>query len=147
MILRGARSYLEGEDALLLDGFDLGDNVVVDPEDGDRNPSTPLVPERRHAALHGDRPRAPRFGAHHPGLRLDDASRAAAGELALVDEDLGGEAPVGEEGRDTRAGTGGAEKAGEEASRGERHGGGGGGGDGRGGEGTITGRKRGGRGR
>lgn len=88
------RSYLQGKHPLLLDSLHLGDDVVVQPNDRDRNPGAPLVPNRRHPAFDGDRPRPSRVGAHNPGLRLDDPADAAGLIFAGADDGLLAEAPV-----------------------------------------------------
>lgn len=68
---------LQRKDAFFLNGFDLRDDVVIDPEDRHRNPSSPFVPESSHPTLYGDDP-CP-FGApgHLSGFRLDDPSRSS----------------------------------------------------------------------
>lgn len=85
-------SNLQGKDPFLLDSLHLGDDVVIQPKDRDRNPSVPLVPQRCHSALDGDGSCPPRVGAHHRGLRLDDP--AAGLVVASVVEGLRAEAPV-----------------------------------------------------
>ena len=119
--------HLQRVEALLLDGLDLADDVVVDPEDGDGHLGPPLVPHRRHAALDADQAGPPRLRAHGPRTRLNDpapALAAAAAGIVVVevrDEGLRGEEAARGE---ARPGEGEVAEAREEASRGGRHGGG-----------------------
>ena len=125
-----ACSELQRVEPLLLGGLDLADDIVVDPEDGDGNLGPPLVPHRRHAALHADHAGPPGVRAHDTRTRLYDPASALAAGAGIVVVGMGDERLRGEEAARGEAGPGEGEvaEAREKASRGGRHGGGGGGG-------------------
>lgn len=120
LLLLLASSELQREEPLLLGCLNLADDVVVDPEDGDGHLGAPLVPHRRHAALHADHAGPPRIRAHDPRTCLYDPSPALAGAVfvGVGDERLGGEEAAGGE---AGSGEGEVAEAREEASRGGRH--------------------------
>lgn len=64
--------YLQSSDSFFIHGLHLGHDIIIQPEDGDRNPGAPFVPEDGHPAFDGDRPRPPRLRSHRFRGRLDD---------------------------------------------------------------------------
>ncbi|KAJ8619302.1 hypothetical protein MRB53_027831 [Persea americana] len=48
--------YLQSSDSFFIHGLHLGHDIIIQPEDGDRNPGAPFVPEGGHPAFDGDRP-------------------------------------------------------------------------------------------
>lgn len=118
MNLKRAKAFSFGE-------FDLGDDVIIHPENGNRNPGAPLIPERRHSTLNGDGASALGIASHNAGFEVDD-SRGSGGICICIW--LGGEAPqlggvsCKGKGSDSR-GVGGEElpETRNDASRGGRH--------------------------
>lgn len=83
----GEKMNLKRTKALGFGEFDLGNDVIIHPENGNRNPGAPLVPERRHSTFNGDGASALGIVSHNAGFGVDDSG---CGGLNFR---LGGEAP------------------------------------------------------
>lgn len=119
-----AKMNLKRTKAFSFGEFDLGDDVIIHPENGNRNPGAPLIPERRHSTFNGDDAGALGIASHDAGSKVDD-SRGGGGIGRCIW--LGGEAPqlggVSCKGDGSDRGVGGEElpETRNEASRGGRH--------------------------
>lgn len=86
-----AATNLEGKDSFFLNSLDLRDDIVINPEDGDGKPSTPLVPKSSHAQLDGNEPSALGVGCHDSWSGLDDAAGLLLEDLGAVHQGIGAE--------------------------------------------------------
>lgn len=89
---------LEGGDAFFFGCLDLRDEVIVEPEDGNGNPSAPFVPQTSHAALDGDGANPLGVGTHDSRLSLDDPSGgglSGSSTEASLENELGPNWPRG----------------------------------------------------
>ena len=71
-------------------GLDSRDNIIIDLEDSDGNPSTPFVPKSTHRTLRCNNPSSLWIRCHHLELRFDDLGLVVVAlvELSPINQGL-----------------------------------------------------------